>query len=54
MKFRHELKFLVSDADLEIVRYRLKAFMKTDKHQQDNSYMVRSLYFDDFYDSCPS
>ncbi len=52
MKYRHELKFLVSDTELQIIRYRLKPLMKTDGHGQDGVYHIRSLYFDDFYDSC--
>ncbi len=52
MKYRHELKFLVSDAQLEIIRYRLKPLMRPDAHQKGEAYAVRSLYFDDFYDSC--
>ena len=52
MEYRHELKFPVSDADLEILRYRLMPLMKADVHQSGGSYTVRSLYFDDFRDSC--
>lgn len=52
MEYRHELKFQVSDADLEILRYRLMPLMKTDTHQKGGAYTVRSLYFDDFRDSC--
>lgn len=52
MKYRHELKFTVSDIDLEIIRYRLMPLMKTDTHQEGRAYTVRSLYFDDFRDSC--
>lgn len=52
MDYRHELKFLVSDAELELIRYRLKPLMRQDVHQKEGGYKVRSLYFDDFYDSC--
>lgn len=52
MDYRHELKFLVSDAELEIIRYRLKPLMRSDMHQKEGAYTIRSLYFDDFYDSC--
>lgn len=51
MDYRHELKFLVSDRDLEILRYRLKPLLKQDKHQTGDSYRIRSLYFDDYRDS---
>lgn len=52
MDYRHELKFLVSDQEVEIIRYRLQLLMKTDEHQKEGSYTVRSLYFDDLNDSC--
>jgi len=52
LNYRHELKLLVSDRQLEVIRYRLKILMKQDAHQKMGIYMVRSLYFDDFYDSC--
>lgn len=51
MNYRHELKFLVSDRQLEVIRYRLKILMKQDAHQKRGIYMVRSLYFDDLNDS---
>lgn len=52
MEYRHELKFPVSDAELEIIRYRIRPLMQTDFHQKEGVYTVRSLYFDDLYDSC--
>ncbi len=52
MRYRHELKFQVSDMQLEILRYRLKPLMRQDAHQKGEAYEVRSLYFDDFADSC--
>lgn len=52
MDYRHELKFLVSDAELELIRYRLKLLMRQDAHQKEAGYTVRSLYFDDFNNSC--
>lgn len=52
MEYRHELKFLVSEKQLELLRIKLKLMMKQDIHQQGDSYKIRSLYFDDFYDTC--
>ncbi len=52
MKYRHELKFLVTDNELEMLKYRLKLLMKVDKHQSGDAYTIRSLYFDDMYNSC--
>lgn len=52
MEYRHELKFLVTDVDLEVLRYRLKVIMKPDSHQNGAAYTIRSLYFDDLNNSC--
>lgn len=52
MNYRHELKFMVSDMDITILRYRLMPLMQTDAHHVDGTYRIRSLYFDDFQDSC--
>jgi len=52
MDYRHELKFPVSDMELELIRYRLAPLMKQDIHQNHGRYTVRSLYFDDLNDSC--
>lgn len=52
MKYRHELKFLVSEAELTMIGYRLKPLMRQDSHQKEGIYTVRSLYFDDMQDSC--
>ena len=52
MNYRHELKFLVSDAQLALIRYRLTPLMRPDVHQKKGAYTVRSLYFDDFDNTC--
>lgn len=52
MEYRHELKFLVPDITLEKLRYRLSAVMDLDEHQSEESYNIRSLYFDDYFDKC--
>ncbi len=52
MDYRHELKFIVSDMELKIIEYRLKPLMHMDIHQNGDSYAIRSLYFDDRYNSC--
>ncbi len=52
MEYRHELKFLVPDITLEKLRYRLSAVMDLDEHQCEESYNIRSLYFDDYFDKC--
>ncbi len=52
MEYRHELKFLVRDYQLTLIESRLKMIMKQDAHQKDGRYNIRSLYFDDLFDSC--
>lgn len=54
MEYRHELKFLVSETDLCRIRNRLECLMIQDSHQAGDAYTIRSLYFDDFYDTCLS
>lgn len=50
--YRRELKFEVDDYLLEEIRYRLSPVMIKDIHQKDDSYLIRSVYFDDMRDSC--
>ncbi len=52
MEYRHEIKFLVSDSQLELLRYRIAPLMKQDLNQTGSYYMIRSLYFDDLQDNC--
>lgn len=51
MEYRHELKFMVSDLTIEKLRHRLSPVMDPDEYHPD-FYRIRSLYFDDIYDSC--
>ncbi len=46
MKYRHEHKIEISYADLLVLRARLNAVMKPDRHAKNGRYKVRSLYFD--------
>lgn len=52
MEYRHELKFQVTFMELQKIRYRLEPVLSYDKNQKGDFYIVRSLYFDDIYDSC--
>lgn len=53
MKFRHEMKYLVSDAQLLSLQSRLKGILKPDPHVGDEGvYVIRSLYFDDIDNTC--
>lgn len=52
MEYRNELKFELSDFELMRIKGRLLPLMQTDSHQGPDGYLIRSLYFDDLYDSC--
>lgn len=52
-KYRHELKYLVSAAQIAILRSRLSGLIPADSHAgADGRYTISSLYFDDLYDRC--
>lgn len=52
MLYRHELKYLINYADYAVIRMRLGALMRKDEHvNADGVYTIRSLYFDDFYNT---
>lgn len=48
-KYRHELKFIISSNVAEILKQRLSLLMDVDANSayEDNTYLIRSLYFDD-------
>lgn len=51
MKFRHEWKHEINLSDMITLRQRLSAVMERDAHAEDGKYHIRSLYFDDIYDT---
>lgn len=52
-KYRHELKYQVTDAEVQMLKMRMKHLLPLDSHvAQTGSYLIRSLYFDDYYDRC--
>lgn len=51
MEYRNELKFEITDYDISRIRYRLMPLMKFDHHHGEEGYTVRSVYFDDIFDS---
>jgi hypothetical protein len=51
-KFRHELKYFINYQDYLIIKSKISAFLKLDPYANENrEYFIRSLYFDDVYDS---
>ena len=48
-KYRHELKFKISESAAEVLKQKLYLIMGTDDnaYYDDGSYLIKSLYFDD-------
>ena len=52
-EYRHEYKYVCTLSDLAYVKNSLNSLMKLDTHAgESGEYTVRSLYFDDYQDSC--
>lgn len=52
-KYRNELKYIISEDTLEILKNRIKYLIPHDSHVGvDDRYIIRSLYFDDFDNRC--
>ena len=53
LKYRHEFKYPVTDGQIVMLRNRLSSILMRDPHAGENGvYNIRSLYFDDYYNSC--
>ncbi|TCJ02764.1 polyphosphate polymerase domain-containing protein [Cytobacillus praedii] len=51
-KLRHELKFYINVSEYEILRKKLQIVLKKDENMvNEEGYHIRSLYFDNVYDS---
>ena len=50
-RFRHEWKYLISVGEWEMMRARMQGVFKKDENAADGFYMIRSLYFDDYWDT---
>lgn len=47
-KYRNEIKFIINKDSAEILKHKLSLIMDLDQNSaEDNSYLIRSLYFDD-------
>lgn len=52
-KYRHELKYQISDAQVQMLRNRINHLIPPDSHAgADGCYRIRSLYFDDYENHC--
>lgn len=53
MDYRNELKYVVTEAQLALLESRIRNLISLDSHAgEDGMYHIRSLYFDDYYNSC--
>lgn len=51
--FRHEIKYLISTAQLKMLENQINRMLPLDKHAtEDGVYNIRSLYFDDYDNRC--
>lgn len=52
-RYRHEYKYILNSTQEQILRCRAEGILLRDAHvNEDGSYIIRSLYFDDLNDSC--
>ena len=52
-KFRHEIKYVISGAQVKMLQNRLEHMMPRDPHAGEKGlYTIRSLYFDDYQNRC--
>ena len=52
-QYRHEFKYVVSAAQIPLLRSRISSFMSPDPHTGSaGDYEIRSLYFDDYHNRC--
>jgi hypothetical protein len=50
MQYRHELKHMINYQEYVLAKFRLKNLLHLDENtRSDDSYTIRSLYFDDYY-----
>lgn len=53
MEYREELKFIIKQSEINVLETRLKGIMRIDSNSKKNSsYNIRSIYFDDYSNSC--
>lgn len=53
MEYRHELKYVVTAQQMALLKGRIRGLIPPDVHAGENGgYRIRSLYFDDYYNSC--
>lgn len=52
-KYRHEYKYICTEGQLTLIENRINNLLNVDKYvNKDNKYLIRSLYFDDYNNTC--
>jgi hypothetical protein len=52
-KYRHEIKYICNEMELAVLEGRIKHLVSLDKNATESGiYNIRSLYFDDYYNTC--
>ena len=52
-KYRHEYKYKITAAEMAVLDMRAAMLLHTDSHVDgEGTYLIKSLYFDDYGDSC--
>lgn len=49
--FRNEWKYLISTSEKDLLELRMRHILKKDLHAGEDGYMIRSLYFEDYFNS---
>lgn len=53
VKYRHELKYQVTDVQVQLIKNRITHLIPADRHAgESGTYTIRSLYFDDYKNRC--
>lgn len=53
LEYRNELKYVVTTAQIACLRSRISSLMPLDGHVCENgTYNIRSIYFDDYKNTC--
>ena len=50
-RFRNEWKYMISWGEKEFMERRMEPWMQLDRHAKNGGYTIRSLYFDDYWNS---
>ena len=52
--YRHELKYLIDEPQQTLMRLKMQNLLEPDSHAKNGRYLIRSLYFDDLWNSAHS